>query len=103
VIEFNSDDDDAFQDTSNICSAAKEKVKNNIKALQQKIEHLESQSLLKDELKTINLQTSRTNYLDPRITVAWCKKHAVNIEKLFNKSLLQKFPWAYDVDKDWQM
>jgi len=32
--------------------------------------------------------------MDPRITVAWCKRLQVPIEKVFNKSLLDKFPWA---------
>ncbi len=31
----------------------------------------------KDELKTVALGTSKINYLDPRITVAWCKLHEV--------------------------
>jgi DNA topoisomerase I len=31
----------------------------------------------KDENKTTALGTSKINYLDPRITVAWCKRHQV--------------------------
>jgi len=54
-----------------------------------------------DELKTIALGTSKINYLDPRITAAWCKKMDVPIEKIFSKTLRDKFPWAMDVDSDW--
>jgi hypothetical protein len=36
----------------------------------------------KEELKTVALGTSKINYLDPRITVAWCKTHEVPIEKV---------------------
>lgn len=36
----------------------------------------------KDDMKTIALGTSKINYLDPRITVAWCKRHEVPIEKV---------------------
>jgi DNA topoisomerase I len=36
----------------------------------------------KEELKTVALGTSKINYLDPRITVAWCKRHEVPIEKV---------------------
>lgn len=36
----------------------------------------------KDENKQIALSTSKLNYLDPRITVAWCKKNGVPIEKV---------------------
>ncbi|KAK2351604.1 DNA topoisomerase 1 alpha [Trifolium repens] len=56
----------------------------------------------KEDLKTIALSTSKVNYLDPRITVAWCKRHEVPIEKIFNKSLIAKFAWAMDVDPDFR-
>jgi hypothetical protein len=36
----------------------------------------------KSENKTIALSTSKLNYLDPRISVAWCKKHSVPLEKV---------------------
>ena len=46
--------------------------------------------------------TSKTNYNDPRITVAWCKKHEVKIERIFTKNLLSKFLWAMYTDQDWE-
>eukprot|EP01083_Nonionella_stella_P181047 647289_1 len=49
---------------------------------------------LKEDNKEVALGTSKINYMDPRITVAWCKQMEVPIEKIFNKSLLDKFPWA---------
>ena len=55
---------------------------------------------VKEDLKTVALGTSKINYMDPRITVAWCKRNEVPIEKVFNKSLIAKFHWAMDVD--WQ-
>ncbi|KAG8367362.1 hypothetical protein BUALT_Bualt16G0064200 [Buddleja alternifolia] len=63
-----------------------------------KIEKMERDKETKEDLKTVALGTSKINYLDPRITVAWCKLHEVPIEKIFNKSLLAKFAWAMDVD-----
>ena len=66
---------------------------------------------------------SKINYLDPRITVAWCKKHDVPLEKIFSNTLVNKcayflpstcssnkytdlvantVPWARDVDADWK-
>ncbi|KAG8367360.1 hypothetical protein BUALT_Bualt16G0064000 [Buddleja alternifolia] len=63
-----------------------------------KIEKMERDKETKEDLKTVALGTSKINYLDPRITVAWCKRHEVPIEKMFNKSLLAKFAWAMDVD-----
>nr|CAB46363.1 DNA topoisomerase I [Daucus carota] len=63
-----------------------------------KIEKMERDKETKEDLKTVALGTSKINYLDPRITVAWCKRYEVPIEKMFNKSLLAKFAWAMDVE-----
>jgi len=66
-------------------------------ALQKKKDQLrkkELQKAMKEDNKEVALGTSKINYMDPRITVAWCKKLQVPIEKIFNKSLLDKFPWA---------
>ncbi|KAM7278602.1 hypothetical protein ACFE04_005736 [Oxalis oulophora] len=46
-----------------------------------KIEKMERDMKTKEDLKTVALGTSKLNYLDPRITVAWCKRHEVPIEK----------------------
>ncbi|KAK4851891.1 hypothetical protein QYF36_019214 [Acer negundo] len=67
-----------------------------------KIEKMERDMKTKEDLKSVALGTSKINYLDPRITVAWCKRHDVPIEKIFNKSLLAKFAWAMDVDPEFR-
>ncbi|KAL3828647.1 hypothetical protein ACJIZ3_017449 [Penstemon smallii] len=67
-----------------------------------RIEKMERDKETKEDLKTVALGTSKINYLDPRITVAWCKRQEVPIEKIFNKSLLAKFAWAMDVDPDFR-
>ncbi|GIY67306.1 DNA topoisomerase 1 [Caerostris extrusa] len=51
----------------------------------------------KEESKLIALGTSKLNYLDPRISVAWCKKWDVPIEKIYNKSQRDKFRWAIEI------
>ncbi|KAL9236257.1 hypothetical protein vseg_010950 [Gypsophila vaccaria] len=79
----------------NLSSEAIEKKIHTTKA---KIEKLQRDMNTKEDLKEIALGTSKINYLDPRITVAWCKRNEVPIEKVFNKSLLAKFAWAMDVD-----
>ena len=38
--------------------------------------------------------TSKTNYLDPRITFAYAKKHKLHISSLFSPSLVSKHKWA---------
>jgi DNA topoisomerase I len=59
-----------------------------------KIKKLLTKKDNREELKNVALGTSKINYLDPRITVAWCKRLEMPIEKIFNKSLLGKFSWA---------
>lgn len=49
---------------------------------------------LKDDNKTVSLGTSKTNYMDPRITVSWCKQVDLAIEKVFPRTTRTKFPWA---------
>ncbi|GIX63785.1 DNA topoisomerase I, putative [Babesia caballi] len=56
---------------------------------------------IKDDNKTVALGTSKINYMDPRITVAFCKRYEVPIEKIFNKSLRVKFPWAMYASADY--
>ena len=38
--------------------------------------------LMRNPSQTIALGTSKLNYLDPRISVQWCKTHEVPIEKV---------------------
>jgi DNA topoisomerase-1 len=50
----------------------------------------------------IALGTSKLNYLDPRISVAWCKKYDVPLEKVYNKTQREKFRWAIEMtDEDY--
>ena len=74
-----------------------EKKKQAVKRLLEQLEKLEIQRTDKDENKTIALGTSKLNYLDPRISVAWCKKYDVPIEKVYNKTQREKFMWAIDM------
>uniref|UniRef100_A0A2P2LZ50 DNA topoisomerase I n=1 Tax=Rhizophora mucronata TaxID=61149 RepID=A0A2P2LZ50_RHIMU len=79
-----------------------EAIDKKIASTNQKIEKMELAMKTKEDLKTVALGTSKINYLDPRITVAWCKRHEVPIEKIFNKSLLAKFAWAMDVEPNFR-
>ncbi|CAF1614073.1 unnamed protein product [Rotaria magnacalcarata] len=61
------------------------------------LKKLELQALDREENKDIALGTSKLNYLDPRISVAWCKKWNVPIEKIYSKTQRDKFRWAIDM------
>ncbi|KMZ09836.1 DNA topoisomerase 1 isoform X3 [Drosophila simulans] len=71
-----------------------EKKGKQLDRLRDQLKKLELQETDRDENKTIALGTSKLNYLDPRISVAWCKKNDVPIEKIFNKTQRTKFLWA---------
>uniref|UniRef100_A0A8C5GDI3 DNA topoisomerase I n=1 Tax=Gouania willdenowi TaxID=441366 RepID=A0A8C5GDI3_GOUWI len=58
---------------------------------------MEVQATDKEENKQIALGTSKLNYLDPRISVAWCKNMEVPVEKIYNKTQRDKFAWAIDM------
>lgn len=36
----------------------------------------------RDDNKEVSLSTSKINYMDPRVSVAWCKRHEVPVEKV---------------------
>lgn len=52
-------------------SAARDKHKKKLKTLEEQLKKLEVQKVDKEENKQIALGTSKLNYLDPRISVAW--------------------------------
>lgn len=99
--------DEAEEDLREATKAAKrgsvkeklacDKKKKALERLREQLKKLELQETDRDENKTIALGTSKLNYLDPRISVAWCKKYGVPIEKIYNKTQRDKFRWAIDM------
>ena len=98
--------------------ATLDKKKKALERTMEQLNKLETQAIDKEENKTIALGTSKLNYLDPRISVAWCKKFDVPIEKVgivvcfhflhfirlhvtkfqvYNKTQREKFRWAIDM------
>ncbi|KAI9502964.1 putative DNA topoisomerase [Coemansia spiralis] len=82
-------------------TATTDKVLEKIDKLAERIKNIEVDKIEKDENKTTALSTSKLNYIDPRISIVWCKKYNVPIERIFNKTLREKFTWALEADKDW--
>jgi len=78
-----------------------DQVGKRITAWDNKMTKLDVQIRNKDENKEVALGTSKINYMDPRISVAWCKRNEVPIDKIFAKALRDKFPWAMAVPPDW--
>lgn len=100
--------------------ASVERYEANLEKLDQRIKTMQAQAQDKEENKEIALGTSKINYIDPRLTVVFSKKvspavtyapwtltnplqFGLKIEKLFSKTLREKFDWAIkSVDEDWE-
>ncbi|KAG9296437.1 hypothetical protein G9A89_015029 [Geosiphon pyriformis] len=79
-----------------------EKINEQLKKINEKIIAAKLMQADKEKNKETALGTSKINYIDPRISAAWCYKYDVPIEKIFTKSLRDKFKWAFEVDADWE-
>ncbi len=73
-----------------------------IERLSKKISKTERILENKIENQNVALNTSKINYNDPRISVAFCKKNEIPIEKIFTKVLLEKFIWSMKVSSSWK-
>ncbi|KAJ2641321.1 DNA topoisomerase 1, partial [Coemansia sp. RSA 1694] len=82
-------------------NATTDKILAKIDKLTERVGNIEVDKIERDENKTTALSTSKINYIDPRISVAWCKKNNVPLEKIFNRALREKFTWAMEVDSEW--
>jgi len=77
-------------------------VAKRIKQWSEKIEKMSVDLKNKEDNKEVSLGTSKINYMDPRISVAFCKENEVPIDKIFSKTLRDKFNWAMSVEPSWQ-
>lgn len=84
----------------NIDKKIKELKKTNKKNKDEKMKILKTKKKMKMEQKNLSLGTSKANYIDPRIRVAFVKKFDLNINIFFTKTELTKFKWALETDKD---
>ncbi len=82
--------------------ASLEILQKRLASLNERIEAASHNIVDREENKTTALGTSKINYIDPRITSSWCKLHQVPIEKMFAKTLRDKFKWAMEVDEHWR-
>mmetsp|Transcript_1037 Transcript_1037/g.3044 ORF Transcript_1037/g.3044 Transcript_1037/m.3044 type:complete len:769 (-) Transcript_1037:724-3030(-) len=73
-----------------------------IEMWKRKMDNLAVQLRHKDENKAVALGTSKINYMDPRISVAFCKRHDVPVERVFPATLRDKFSWAMTVPSTWK-
>ena len=65
--------------------------------IKEKIKKLKDNKKEKIQTKNLSLSTSKINYIDPRITFYFSNELDVPIEKLFTKTLIDKYMWASDI------
>lgn len=78
----------------------KSKDKNKLDKVKSLILLTKTKIQTKEKMKNVSLGTSKTNYIDPRIIISFAKKFDIPMDKIFTQSLLNRFQWALDVDKD---
>ncbi len=76
-------------------------INKKIISLQQKIKNLKNKKTLQSESKTLSAGTSKTNYIDPRITISFLKTNGIfdGIDKFFSKTHQNQFTWAMGVEE----
>ncbi|KAG5355424.1 DNA topoisomerase 1 [Yarrowia sp. C11] len=80
-----------------------EKLRAQVEKLETRVATMRMQLKDKEDNSSVALGTSKMNYIDPRLTVKFSKKYDVPIEKLFTKTLRDKFQWAIQsADEDWE-
>lgn len=78
----------------------KAKIETRVEKSKNRVSNAEDKIEFKQKSANIALGTAKGNYFDPRVVVSWAKHYDVPIEKLYTKSLINKFQWAMDVDED---
>ena len=96
-----SEDREILEKNSFNSAAGDAQIQRKIHTLMMQIEKLNNTMGEKEENKSVSLTTSKINYMDPRISVAFCKKVDLPIERVFSKTIRNKFPWAMHSKSDW--
>ncbi len=82
----------------NQTDAIKKQIKNN----NARLKDLRSKLDTKKHMKEVATGTAKINYIDPRITFAFAKKHDIPIDKIYNKTQQKKFAWAEHIKSNWK-
>jgi len=74
--------------------------KEKLEKKKQQLKSLKENLKFKKETKNYALGTSKTNYSNPKVVYSFCKSIDLNINKIYTKSLQERFSWAENVDKN---
>ena len=76
-----------------------EQTEKTIEKYNKKLNDIGNKLKSKESTREVALGTSKINYMDPRISVSWCKDKEVPIERIFPKTLRSKFLWAMQIEQ----
>ena len=65
-----------------------------IKRAKTSLDKLKQKQSLQKAMKNIALGTSKISYIDPRISAAFMKEYNIPINRIFSKTLQQRFAWS---------
>ena len=72
----------------------KEKYNKKVNKLEERIQKLTLQIDIQSKSLDLNLGTSLTAYVNPKITFGWAKEVELELEKIYTKANIEKFKWA---------
>lgn len=65
-------------------------------AIEKRIDATKNKIEAKADVMTVAINTSLTNYIDPRMIVSWAKSQDTDITAVYSSTLMRKFQWAVD-------
>jgi len=72
----------------------KEKYEKKLSRFSDRIKKLELQAEIQKKSLDLNLGTSLSAYVNPRVTFGWAKEVELELNKIYTKSNIEKFKWA---------
>lgn len=91
----------ALETTLKALKEKEKKEKAKLAKAEEKVEVLKQKRNFKDQTKNYAISTSRTNYCTPEIAYSICNDLDIPIEKIYTKTLQEKFAWAKDTPKNY--
>ena len=79
----------------------KKKLKEKLDRANLRVEAADIKIQQKTATANYALGTSKSAYFGPEIIFSWCKTFDVPVNKIYSKTLQDKYSWAVDVDRDY--
>lgn len=78
-----------------------DKIKERVKKAEERVEAAKIRQQQKTATANYALGTSKSAYFGPQVIYSWCHTFDVPVEKIYSKTLREKYSWAESVDNDY--